>query len=210
MPVSISFFSSVKWLTVLPFITVTLHGIEVDTIKSVESLRQKLRSMARRKKVTPREVQSLTGSLNFACRAIAPGRCFLRRIIDLTRGKTRANHRIRLSVEACRNISAWLEYLHTFNGRLFFLPNIWTSSDVLRLTTYASGFAYGAVMGDQWLHMGLSWGISGYRVGFPLPEVPSILPSKNDYQSYWPSSTGGQNRLINWSFSFQTIQQSWQ
>ena len=98
---------------VLSSTIITFNDIKVDTINQtlalpldmVESLRQKLRSMARRNEATPREVQSLTGSLNFACRAIAPGRCFLRRILDLTSAKTRANHRIRLIVGARRDIS---------------------------------------------------------------------------------------------------------
>ena len=79
--------------TVFPSTTVTLHGIEVDTVnqtlalppEKVASLRQKLINLAKRKKTTLKEMQSLIGSLNFACRAIAPGRAFLRRLNDLTR-----------------------------------------------------------------------------------------------------------------------------
>ena len=38
----------------------------------------------RRRKVTLRGIQSLTGLLNFACTVVVPGRAFLRRLIDLT------------------------------------------------------------------------------------------------------------------------------
>ena len=87
--------------TVFPSTTVTFHGIEVGTVNQtlalpphkVASLRQKLINLAKRKKTTLKGMQSLIGSLNCACRAIAPGRAFLRRLIELTRGKTRANHR---------------------------------------------------------------------------------------------------------------------
>ena len=144
--------------TEFPSSTVTFYGIEVDTVNQtfalapnkVASLRQKLINLAKRKKTTLKEMQSLIGSLNFACRAIAPGRAFLRRLIDLTRGKTRANHRIRITVEAHRDMSAWLEFLHAFNGQLSFLPTTGMSSDVLHLTTDASGFAYGAVVGASY------------------------------------------------------------
>ena len=62
--------------TVLPVTKVTFHGIEVNTLnqtlalplEKVVSLRQKPMSPAKRKKVTLKEIQSLIGSLNFACR----------------------------------------------------------------------------------------------------------------------------------------------
>ena len=40
----------------------------------------------RRRKVTLRGIQSLTGLLNFACTVVVPGRAFLRRLIDLIIG----------------------------------------------------------------------------------------------------------------------------
>ena len=46
-------------------------------------------------------------------------------------------------------------------------------------------------------HMGLSWGLHGGRVSFPLHGIPSIFPSKNSYRLYWPSGAGGQYGLIN-------------
>ena len=107
--------------------------------------------MAKRRKASLREVQSLVGSLLFACQMISPGRTFCRRLINLTLGKSNINHVIRLNREARTDIKAWLEFLETFNGTMSFLPVDWTSSDVLHLTTNASGFAFGAVFGSEWL-----------------------------------------------------------
>jgi hypothetical protein len=66
--------------TIPPSTRATLHGIDVDTINmslhlpadKVQELEAKLSSMQHRKKVTLRQMQSLIGSLNFACRAV-PG-----------------------------------------------------------------------------------------------------------------------------------------
>ena len=128
--------------TVLPSTTVTRHGIEVDTFNQTLTL-----PMNKNK-----EIQCLICSLNVACRSIAPRRAFLRRLIDLNRGCRRAKHCVRLKIEARTDIFAWLEFLQTFNIRLFCWCFItWTSLDVLHLTTYTSGFAYGAVMFDSWL-----------------------------------------------------------
>ena len=106
---------------------VTLLGNEVNTLnqtlalplEKVVSLRQKLISPAKRKKGTLKELQSLIGSLNFACRAIDPVREFLRRLIEMTKDTRRPNHRIRLTVETRKDIEAWLEFMQNFNGVVF-------------------------------------------------------------------------------------------
>ena len=109
---------------VLPSTTVALHGVEVDTLNQtlalpldkVTFIRQKLLNLAKRKIVTLKEMQSLVGSINLACRPIASGPAFLRRLIDLTKVTPQGELTIRLPVEARKNISAWLEFLQTFNG----------------------------------------------------------------------------------------------
>ena len=53
-----------------------------------------------RKKVTLKELQLLIGLLNFACSVVSPGRTFLRRLIDLTKGLKHPNHKKRLNKEA--------------------------------------------------------------------------------------------------------------
>ena len=50
-----------------------------------------------RKKVTLKEIQSLTGLLNFACTVVVPGRAFLRRLIDFTEGVRSPYHVIRMT-----------------------------------------------------------------------------------------------------------------
>ena len=94
--------------TVYPTTRVSLHGIEVDTAQMQMRLphdklldaRLKIDSVYRRKKVSLRQLQSLIGTLSFACKVIVPGRVFLRRVIDLTCGVHNQEHLIRLNVEA--------------------------------------------------------------------------------------------------------------
>ena len=57
----------------------------------------------RRRKVTLREIQSLTGLLNFACSVVVPGRAFLRRLIDLTIGIRHPHFLIRLTRKVRRS-----------------------------------------------------------------------------------------------------------
>ena len=162
-----SFLSLAEWInlpvkqskTVHPTTTAILHGIEVDTVKmelrlpedKVESAKFLLDEMYNRKKVQLRKLQSLIGVLNFACRVIVPGRAFLRRLIDLTKGVSHPDHWIRLNQEARKDINAWRTFLVHFNGKTMCLPNNWISSNSVNLHTDASGFGYAAVYGSHWL-----------------------------------------------------------
>ena len=106
-----------------------------------------------RKKVTLKEVQSLTGLLNFACSVVVPGRAFLRRLIDLTLGIRFPNHFIRLTREVKLDLQLWQSFLTNFNGRTFFLEDTWSSSDKLQLYTDAAGvLGFGALFGSKWCY----------------------------------------------------------
>ena len=66
-----------------------LDSVKQDARLPVDKLqkcRMLLRTFYKRRKVTLRELQSLLDVLNFTCSVIVPGRAFLRRTIDLTRG----------------------------------------------------------------------------------------------------------------------------
>ena len=92
----------------LPSTLVIQHGIEVDTSKMCMRLphdklfdsRAKVDDMYRRKKLSLHQLQSLIGSLNFACKVVMPGRMFLRCLINLTKGVYKPNHMLRLNVDA--------------------------------------------------------------------------------------------------------------
>ena len=96
-------------------------------------------------------MQSLLGLLNFTCSVIVPGRAFVRRMIDLTKGAKRPYHRIRLSKEAKSDMATWLTFLDKFNGKTFFLEDKWETSPSLELFTDAAGSkGYGAIFGKHW------------------------------------------------------------
>lgn len=139
----------------------TFLGIELDTLRACAQLpdakvikcTDQINTMLSKKSVTLKELQQLLGLLNFACRAITPGRAFLRRTIDLTIGLRRAHHRRRLNLAARRDLELWLSFLSEFNGTWFFLEDQWTSNDTVHLyTDAAQGLGYGAVLGDQFFY----------------------------------------------------------
>ncbi|XP_061194309.1 uncharacterized protein LOC133202483 [Saccostrea echinata] len=86
-----------------PTQVLTFLGIELDTVNmtmklSLEKLNQLhgiIQYFLKAKKASLREMQSLIGLLNFACKVVASGRAFCRRLINSTIGITKQHHRIR-------------------------------------------------------------------------------------------------------------------
>ena len=144
-----------------PATTLCFAGIELDSVlfkaqlplDKITKCTSLISDFLNRQKVTLKEVQSLTGLLNFACSVVLPGRPFLRRLIDLTIGIHSAHHFIRVSKEVKEDLKVWQEFLSQFNGKSFFLEDDWSSSSKLHLFTDASGaIGFGAVFGSKWCY----------------------------------------------------------
>jgi hypothetical protein len=106
-----------------------------------------------KKSVTLKQIQKLTGLLNWICGIIVPGRAFSRRLYDITKGITKPFYKVRLTQGVKQDLTIWKSFLHDHNGKSFFLDYIWLSSDVLQLfTDAAASKGYAAVFGDNWLY----------------------------------------------------------
>ena len=145
--------------TVGPETVLAFAGIELDTLRMEARLppdktakcQTLISTFLRRKKVTLREIQSLLGLLNFACSVVVPGRAFLRRLIDLTKGVKFPHHFIRLNKSSKADLALWQTFLDDFNGRSFFLTDAWHDSLSLNLYTDAAGsLGYGGIFGSEW------------------------------------------------------------
>jgi len=107
----------------------------------------------KRKMVALREVQLLTGLLNFACSVIVPGWAFLRRLINLTIEVHSPNFSIRLTQSLKEDLKVWLSFSSQYICKSFFLPNVWNNFDKLNFFTDAAGsLGIGAVFGDNWCY----------------------------------------------------------
>lgn len=74
---------------------------------------------------TRKELESLIGYLQHACKVIPQGRTFLRRMINLLSAFRREDHPIRLNREFHLDLSWWLEFFKSWNGKSFFLSPEW-------------------------------------------------------------------------------------
>ena len=147
--------------TLGPLRVLSFAGIELDTCNSEARLPQEkiekclgmLEKFLKAKKVCLRDLQSLTGLLNFTCSVVIPGRAFLRRLFDLTIGVSKPHHLIRLNNEVKADLRIWQQFLYNFNGRSFFLEDIWHTSKSLKLFTDAAGsLGFGALFEDKWCY----------------------------------------------------------
>ena len=119
--------------------------------EKLEKCRRAIASLLNRKSVTLRELQSVIGLLSFACKAIVPGRAFLRRVIDITIGVSQPFHHIKLTAAVKADLQVWLSFLDQFNGRCVFIADSFATPFVCHLHTDAAGArGYGALCGDEW------------------------------------------------------------
>ena len=117
----------------------------------VERIKTALSTFQSQRSTTLRELQSLIGTLNFACKVIPPGRPFLQRIIQLTRGVKQPHHHIKLTAGFHKDIDMWKIFIEQWNGVGLFLSSQWDTSDTLSLFTDASGsLGYGGIFQNSW------------------------------------------------------------
>ena len=146
-------------------------GIELDSTRmearlpedKLQRTRDLLTSVTKRRSVRLVELQSLIGTLQFACKAFVPGRTFLQRMINLTRAVPSRFHHIRLNKEFFKDLTMWKAFLSGWNGRSFFLDSTVSTSPDLELYTDAAnsvgfrGYFNGQWFQGKWLpHMHLS------------------------------------------------------
>ena len=107
-----------------PSRVLTFLGVEVDAIKmevrlpqgKVGELRHLLALWLDRKHCNKRELESLAGKLQHACRVVRPGRCFMRRLYALISCEGRKSRLLRLNRECQADIWWWHAWLAEWNG----------------------------------------------------------------------------------------------
>ena len=115
--------------TVKPTQIIEFIGIVLDSVKlearlpqdKVEHIKEALSEWECKKTCTLKELQSLIGTLNFACKVVPPGRPFLQRMIALTKGIQKPHYHVRLNngfwggpenVAAIHSELEWDQHVH--------------------------------------------------------------------------------------------------
>ena len=164
-----------------PATCITFLGIEVDSVSGtlrlpadkLRRLLSTLHSWGDRKVCVQRELQSLIGLLNHACKVVRPGRSFLRRMIDLLSMSSQPHHCIRLNRHFRSDLAWWRLFTASWNG-----VGLIQQSDQGRGTQFstdASGsWGCGAWCGPKWFQV--KWGSRMSAIPIAVKElIPIIL-----------------------------------
>ena len=170
----------------------TFLGIELDTTAGVLRLPQDkldrthtlLAQWARKRTCTRRELESLIGTLQHACKVVRPGRSFLRRMIDLLRVPHRPYHHVRLNQQFQADLLWWQLFATGWNGVAIMPPAAPATVDV---TSDASGhWGCGAWCRHSWFQF--EWPDSAQHHHIAFKELFAVLLSCATWGSQWQSA----------------------
>ena len=157
-----------------PTVSLTFLGIELDTSAMVRRLPQgKLTELQQlvveslpKKGCRVKELQSLAGKLQHACKVVHPGRIFLRRVFELLRGVGKRQQFVRLNASFKSDLWWWHCYLDSWNG-VAMMENCPSIDQEIHLYADASGcFGSGAWWGVEWMQLQWPAGTEEWSIAY--------------------------------------------
>ena len=157
-------------------------GLLIDSIRQVVCIPHEKVDRARNlvsffiddknKKATVKQIQKLTGFLNFLCRCVVPGRAFTRRLYTYVNSKMKPHHHIRITAEMRRDLQMWWKFLThpDVYCRSFIDFTNFSAIDVDLFSDASKSLkcgGLGAVCGNQWM-------IQPWNYKFLKEQEPSI------------------------------------
>ncbi|XP_075060986.1 uncharacterized protein LOC142149556 [Mixophyes fleayi] len=154
-----------------PATCLSFLGIEIDTaagicrlpVDKVSKMHESIVEVLGSSSSTLRQVQSLLGRFNFACRLIAMGRVFCRKLQRATAGRSRPHAAVRLSKVIREDLQIWLVFLREFNGSQIWPTPTVTNSSINLFTDASGACGFGAYLDGHWCPD--SWPEEWHRLG---------------------------------------------
>ena len=185
----------------------TILGIELDFLNLLARLPQDkfdritalLKDWSQKRWCKRKELESLIGHLQHACKVVPQGRSFLRRMINLLCAFRRDDHPIRLNQEFVYDLAWWQEFFQSWNSCSFLQYPQWAPLLDFEVSSDASGaLGYGAVFQGHWFSC--AW----------LPtQVSQAIEYKELSLSSWQLTSGVPSGPPNGSTSYQITAQWW-
>jgi hypothetical protein len=185
-----------------PVQALTFLGIYLDTVsmrasipnEKLVEIQELIATWMGKSSASIRELQSLTGLLNFAAQVVPAGRFYLRRIIDHTThlgtltssGKTQCQ----LTPAVMADVAWWGEFLPRWNGVSLLLDAEWTDAALIELYTDACDKGQGARWGDQWFEsrwtpQQLAAAFVKSRISMPFLELHALVQAAATWGPQW-------------------------
>ena len=152
--------------------------VSIPTAK-IQEIVLKLNLLLQKDRCTLKEMQSLI-MLNFACRAVLPGRPFCRRLINATCGLTKPHHHLRITRGMRNDLNMWKLFFENFNGIHVFHDRFWSSNEDVQLFTDSAkgeGLGFGIYFAGQWAaeRWPETWHVKGYTADITVLELFPIV-----------------------------------
>ena len=129
--------------------------------------------LAKKPSCSIKDVQSLVGSLQHACKVIRPGRTFLHRMFDLLKGYKKNQRGVHLNKSFLSDLTWWHLFLEEWNGIGMVVNPVKSPPDINLHTDASTSFGCGAWTGNQWLQ--LQWPHSVADWSIAAKELVSIV-----------------------------------
>lgn len=144
-----------------PATKIILLGIELDSEllqlrlpqDKLDKLRELVAKWRKRKGCTKRELQSLAGYLNHACKVIRPGRRFLRGVFGLMSQFHKQDHMIRLNTAFRADMEWWHVFASSWNGVSLMRDATLNSPSVEIWSDASGGWGCGAWWRCNWFQV---------------------------------------------------------
>ena len=145
--------------TVSPTTNITFLGYKIDTIamevaiptEKIESYENDIQILLQATGATLRDIRSIVGKLQFVTNVINRGKCFLRRLIDLTVGRFHPAEQITLNNSVKEDLKVWLSFIHHFNGIHIIRPPEFFACRTHQLFSDSSKKAYAGVFESNFI-----------------------------------------------------------
>ena len=165
----------------------------VSMMRSLQPFHAELTAWNERKTASREELQSFIGVLSFAAKVVAPGRTFLRRMIDHLKtlpSNTATTTQHPLSASFRADLNWWRHFLSKWNG-IAIVPDVnWSPAHVLDIYTDACVEGYGAMYGPHWF--ACSWTVDeeqqaarNKRDSMPFKELYALTSAAATWGSQW-------------------------
>ena len=179
-----------------PSTAIAFLGIVIDTEKlvlrlppeKIRHLRSQLADWKGKKSCRKRQVLSLIGQLQHACKVVRAGRTFLRRMIDLSTVAKKPHHQIRLNKSFQSDLLWWDTFLEDWKG-VSALGSLCRGPPAATLTSDASGgWGCGAFTATgAWFQ--LQWPDSWASVHITVKELAPVVLACAVWGPHWRGRT---------------------
>ena len=150
----------VEQKTVGPSSSVVFLGIKIDAdnhelrlpLEKLSELRALIAAWLHKKVTAARDLKSLVGKLEHACRVVRPGQSFLRRMLDLLK-RVNSNHRlVRRNATFQFDLMWWHEFLASWNGVSAIPLQNNKTPDVMVYSDASGSLGCAAWWDEGWIH----------------------------------------------------------